>query len=1381
MRVKKLVSYILIFFVFAIVIWGVGNGMVAFAGNVTTTPRYLVNGEWIIQNGSNILDDGNGRVLSEGDEMLNIFIYSQNSSGEGSLANNSLTNFSTYNIQASAYKANKKRVVHEKFEIYKDNSIYKTSTFSSDGTIILLSQSLADGLYKFTYRGSLYKSSLYRGEITYEFAFIVDNTNPICSLKTLDGANISNGAYSNKSSRYTASDKNFSKIFYRKNSGTWSSTTTTSFSVSGQNNNGFWEFYAVDKIGNKSSTSSFYFDNILPEGTIKDANDNTLQSGGVTNKPFKALFTDANLDTNNIYVKNPDSSTFAKYTNNSLINGVNGKYVFKATDKAGNTSAEISYTLDKINPTLKIYLDNVEVQSGLSLNGEAVKVAAFDEGGAGILETYVKKPGSNVFEIYNANTTYTNEGKYEFYTKDKAGNESNKVNILIDRTPPILNLFTDKDVTGDSYAAINKIKCSSLDNLSGIFKMFVKTSQDIDFVEYADNTYVYTEGEVKFYGMDKAQNKSLVHSIILDATPPVGNIYVDSEIYENQYVTKPFKYQANDSTSGIKKLEVFYDNLWKTYDGEVIETIMPEGIYKFKSIDNAGNVSDVKSVILSTSPPSVEIYVDDIEVEDGIWLNRPFSFKAIPYDTEIVKNEIRYPNSEIWQTYIENSVIGFPLENGTYSFRTKDDKGIYSKIYTVNVDTIKPQIKGYLDGYLIEKKYLKGSAISFEYEDLNETNIYIKVPGGADFSPYQLNTKIYSEGKYFAYAKDYTGNESDTIEFVLDNSKKSISLTNTKIEDSTLSTFTLTSEILTLCKNPTVSYETIETDINLAPIERVQINGVDVLPNEEIETLSGGEYLVKVLDKAGNEATYTFTSNVIPISYEKIYTIWYEVSYIDATPEVLEKIQAFQNIKNTPFSYNNFTDKNAAYEYSYQKEEALLKEINWSIDDVFSLDELDRANRKEGPAYIYRHATNEEQFVIYFTKDRLLEVMQSYANKHITKKTFLDGDIIGQIDDSFEYIEGIISNEITLDNKYTFMLQGEVLLNENVFNQNGKTLLVANDKYGNSLDIPVNIISNMPIIEITKSSITSILDSENTYLTSIFAVQVIKENAPITILEIYKGENLVKTIYDDALFEIKTSGIYTLKAYNHSGIVNVKTIYLSLLPQNANFDKEDVLVLNVSPSKDIFAPLETISVFVKYPTSAQYVELFQDDLGNAFSPSKKTYTFLKSGDYKVILEDRYRRGSNSIEATYQYELLLTPIQIEGIKDGESTKNKTLTYIPRKNIETKVLKDGELLPQNSSYSFRKEGTYKIIETNADGITQEFTFSVESSDPSLIQDVVKGDKGGNGNKDNIENTNQIEESEKSKGLSKGAIVLLVIFGITVFAIIVSLIIKNRKRRY
>lgn len=1368
---KKII--VISFIVFVLAIISVSGGEIeAFASYVATTPRYTVNGSWTVKNGTTVVSQGTGPILYQGNVVLNISMYSSYMSGQGSIAAGTLTNFRKYNIEANPVCPSGEKIVHEKFEMFKDGSLYKSNTYSSQGTVLFLSESLADGKYSFTYSSTLYKNSTYIGKIAFNFNFDVDNTDPVGSLTKASGGAIANGTYSSSAAKFTASDTNFSKIFYRKNSGTWNSTTATTYSVSTVADNGFWEFYAVDKVGNQSSTASFYYDSVKPVGAIKDANNNVLENNGCSNKAFKVIFTDANLDSTKIYVKKPGASTFTQYTNDSLVNDISGKYVFKAIDKASNTSNELTFTLDKINPTVKMYLDDVEVVSGKSLKGNSIKAVAFDEGGSGVLETYVKTPGAGSFIKYTANTTYTSEGRYEFYAKDKATNVSNTVWVLVDRTSPILSLYTSIDVTGENYVASNRIKCLVTDSLSGVYKAYVKTEADSSFVEYTPNTYIYAAGNIKFYALDKANNKSIEHNINLDNISPIGNIYVDGQIYQNQYVTKSFKYIASDENSGIKKLEIFYDNLWRAYEGETISNTMPEGIYKFRATDNASNVSIEKSVILSLTPPSVEINIEEGVVESGIWLNRPFSFRAIPYDSEIVKSEIRYPNSDIWQTYIENSVINFPMENGTYSFRVLDDKGLYSDIYTVNVDTLKPQIKAYLDDALIESEYLKGSAISFEYEDENDSDIYIKVPNALEFNLYQQDTYIYSEGRYFAYTKDVAGNESDVMEFVLDNSKKTITLIDTKALDIEGESFVLDSEILELLKNPTLSYELEENDINLAPIEKVTINDIEVSNNQEIITLLDGEYTVVVLDRAGNVGSYTFKSKVMPVTYSTLYTSWYEVAYINATQDLLNQIIENQSMGDATPNYINFTNKNQAFAYSYSKEEELVQEIDWNIDYIFPLDEIDRVNRKEGLAYIYRHSDDETNFVVYFTQDRLLKVIRDYATKGVAEKTFLDGNPKGQMASTFEYVEGIVSNELTLDPNLSYMVNGKALSSK--FNLNGIHQLVAYDSFGNNITLDVNIVSTMPKIEILKDNNNTLLEDDITHLTSKFSLKVLEENAPISILEIYKGDGkLIKRICGNSSYDINESGIYKIKAYNHSGKVNTKTIYLSLSKQSASFQKEEVLRLNVLASKDAFAPIETISVFVKYPSANEYIELFNDDLQNQFNPSQKAYTFLKSGKYKVIVEDQYRRGSNAIEATFTYELPVVPIQIEGIENGESTTNKKLVYIPRKNVETKVLKDGELLSQNSSYSFRKEGTYKIIETNADGIEQEFIFSVESSSANAVQNILQ---------ENQDKPQSIEVIEESSKLSPGLIGAIVIFSVIVLIITISFIVRRvRRRRY
>ena len=93
-----------------------------------------------------------------------------------------------------------------------------------------------------------------------------------------------------------------------------------------------------------------------------------------------------------VYVKMPGSSYYSTYTSGSQLT-VEGEYSFYAKDKAGNTSAYYTITLDKTKPTGTLYAGTNTVKSGTYTNASYIKFVPSDSV-SGVSATYVKKPGS---------------------------------------------------------------------------------------------------------------------------------------------------------------------------------------------------------------------------------------------------------------------------------------------------------------------------------------------------------------------------------------------------------------------------------------------------------------------------------------------------------------------------------------------------------------------------------------------------------------------------------------------------------------------------------------------------------------------------------------------------------------------------------------------------------------------------------------------------------------------------------------------------------------------------------------------------------------------------------------------------------------------------
>ena len=61
--------------------------------------------------------------------------------------------------------------------------------------------------------------------------------------------------------------------------GSYSYTSSLSKTISASSTNGLYRFYAVDEVGNQSSTYYVYLDTVAPSGTFSLENGNTIASG----------------------------------------------------------------------------------------------------------------------------------------------------------------------------------------------------------------------------------------------------------------------------------------------------------------------------------------------------------------------------------------------------------------------------------------------------------------------------------------------------------------------------------------------------------------------------------------------------------------------------------------------------------------------------------------------------------------------------------------------------------------------------------------------------------------------------------------------------------------------------------------------------------------------------------------------------------------------------------------------------------------------------------------------------------------------------------------------------------------------------------------------
>lgn len=280
-------------------------------------------------------------------DYIKVTIQPSIASGTGTIQNNETLNW-TYMTAKVEVLDTKRFKEHFSVRLIKDDIEVVNNTLSGTGNTTLFSTSLTDGDYTIIYRLNIsLPNSVTYLYFHYVFNFKNDITAPKATLSA-NGNPLASGSYTNKSVTYSASDTNFKYIYYKKPSAsTFSTTTDNSYFVEATTaNSGWWEFYAVDSLGNASSKVKAYLDCIAPTMSCSSG----VSFGGTTGKAFTVTATDAG-GTSKLYVKYESEEWF---TNGSSYyvptTERNGRYYFYAEDEFGNKTDTKWVVLSTDNP-----------------------------------------------------------------------------------------------------------------------------------------------------------------------------------------------------------------------------------------------------------------------------------------------------------------------------------------------------------------------------------------------------------------------------------------------------------------------------------------------------------------------------------------------------------------------------------------------------------------------------------------------------------------------------------------------------------------------------------------------------------------------------------------------------------------------------------------------------------------------------------------------------------------------------------------------------------------------------------------------------------------------------------------------------------------------
>lgn len=396
---------------------------------------------------------------------------------------------------------------------------------------------------------------------------------------------------------------------------------------------GLYEFYAKDKIGNTSNKYYLIYDSKGPMGQFINLNNETITSE-CSNTAFKFESTDNGSGVSYSEYKNPYQEEWIKYDGRIIKDLIEGVYQFRSVDACGNISEIYSMRIDKTKPKILSYGNDMQLSNNQNVSCDNIYFEVHDE--TGVAGVYIKLPDSNIFVNYEIGKKYSLNGKYTLYAYDYAGNRSDTFNIFLDNEPPMI--LSSPDKLNSSTSNIVEIICTDLSECM----LYFKTPSMNKFVPHDSLCYEIGKkqesGKYYFYADDILGNKSDIYWIDkIDNTPIINivrdyeknTVYIDWEndnylvtLNGSSYLKKTiikeediYKVIVTEEGVGEYETEFVIDHLYKLIESKKA-SCEEQGYKRYKCISCGDTYDDDLEKALGHSYE--EIYREPTCINEGI-------------------------------------------------------------------------------------------------------------------------------------------------------------------------------------------------------------------------------------------------------------------------------------------------------------------------------------------------------------------------------------------------------------------------------------------------------------------------------------------------------------------------------------------------------------------------------------------------------------------------------------------------------------------------------------------------------------------------------------------------------------------------------------------
>ena len=975
-----------------------------------------------------------------------------------------------------------------------------------------------------------------------------------------------------------------------------------------------------------------------------------------------------------------------------------GEYRLEYVCNIGNLFSNRDYTytyrfeVDKTAPTATLKAGGSTISDGAYTNKQVVYSAT----DSNTVRIRVMSPSASSYATsynssYTVAATSANNGWWYLYALDPMDNSTSAKSFYMDTVAPVGKVTNANGSTISNGGYTNSAVKYTATDTGGVSYLQVKTPGSSSWSSYTSGTSLSSAyGWYTFRAVDKAGNISTEYKVYYDAGVPTGTLYggttsKSSGSYTNaSYV----KYTASDSYSGIANIYVRMPNssYYTAYSSGT--QLATQGTYYFYCVDKSGNTSSTVSITLDTSKPTGTLYGGTSVISSGGSTNASY-IRFVPSDNiGLSTTYVKKPGASSYVVY--TSGTQFTAE-GTYSFYSTDLAGNSSSTYTIILDRQIPTAQLYVDGKPIDNNsYTNGEHISFECDE----NCFVKLPDSETYVEYLSGVEYYKPGRYVFYGVSDAGNNTGYFTITIDRTVKTVNISN--LTDGNT--------------NGDVQITWTDGDATLyAPIKSVTINGESYTKGEVVYTIDTGVYKVVVTDRAGNTWSTEFSSTKKNIMTDTLQKEYYEINDADG-------------------EFFAFASYESALGFAKARENGFVRKGEWkseSWDTGIAMDAIDAANAVNGEYFIYKKSGNPDEWVAYFTVERLNQVIEEYAKVGIESyyywekapATIADGENLFAYSDS----KNILANSVTLGDNIGATINGEEIV-ETVFATEGKHLLIVSDDWGNTCEY------NLTIVRVTPD-IHYVVGEGNDNTVTFDRVYHFKDQVTVSISDGF-DEMAMFSVYDEEgnllghfsigeTFILTESGTYTVESVNHAGVSEEFNLIISRnapkveISENTD-DKQ--LIIEIIKSVDDESHIQTLEIYKSTDGGNTWVLVEKDDYGTVVSLENLTYKFRTTGIYKATITDEFRTGIDEVTAQHDYVQENPTGTLNGVVNNGYT-NGTVTFEWDDEAIVVLTKDGTVVEYASGDELTEDGVYTLTFENFDGYKASYTFTIDKAAPVI----------------------------------------------------------------